>query len=135
MATIKKISFQLDDGTVHYLEGKDAIQCMYAVTIHQQAHKRLDWTWKEEAPAFKLQRVYFALVEEVAKNTGGGYTKDSLHAALKPMLFNKIQDNVANFTDNVVVHSTKNLTHHGWVSFIEQFKEFTQDIFGYVCEQ
>lgn len=126
---IKKISFQLGDGTVHYLDGEDAAQCMKFLKQNIEA---AGWQWKEEAPEFKLQRVYFALVEEAAKNTGAGYNKDSLHAALKPMLFSKIQDNLANFKDNVFVASTKNLTHAGWVSLIEQFKEFVGDIFGYV---
>jgi hypothetical protein len=132
---LKRITFEHEDGSIRYLESEE-------LNAYNNGIKELIETsgfnpftnlvFKDFAPEYKLQRVYFAMVEELAKNTGSGQSKMSLHEALKPMLFSKLQDNVANFHNNVVEHSTKNLTHTGWVNMIEQLKEFAQDIFGYV---
>lgn len=139
---LKKLTIEHADGKIECITGaeldkyvRNFARCISHSKIHGIDPFGEDpITWTEVAPEFKLQRVYFALVEEIAKNTNSGNSKDSLHAALKPMLFTKIQDNVANFKDNVVVHSTKNLTHKGWISLIEQLKEIAKDVFGYVTE-
>lgn len=134
---LKRITFEHTDGSLQYLEAEE-------LSAYNNGIKELIETagfnpfstleFKEFAPEAKIQRVYFALVEEVAKNVKTGYTKTELHEALKPMLFNKLQDNLLNFKDNIVVHSTKNLTHQGWVTLIEEFKKFVQDIFDYILK-
>lgn len=137
---LKKIIIEHTDGKQEYIVGEELTKYqdnLARVIGHSKLHglepfKENHVTWTELAPEFKLQRVYFALIEQMAKGTGAGYTKTSLHAALKPMLFTYLQDNLANFKDNVVINSTKNLTHDGWVSLIEQLKETSQDVFGYV---
>lgn len=133
---LKKIIFEYEDSSLKCLDGKNLIH--YETAIKELLSRTggnynpfVGIEFKDYAMEFKLQRAYFALLEEVAKEVGG-YTKDSLHAALKPMLFSKIKDNLANFKDNVYEASTTKLTHAGWVSFIEQLKEFVSDIFGYV---
>ncbi len=139
---VKKLLLEHDDGSIKFVEGEELAKyqdnlarCIASAKLHNvEPFKENLITWHEYAPEFKLQRVYFALIEQMAKETGAGYTKSALHAALKPMLFTYLQDNPSNFKDNVVIHSTKNLTHNGWVSMIEQLKELSQDTFGYVLQ-
>lgn len=134
---LKRITFEHTDGSIQYIEAEELLAYNKGVkelieTAGFNPFSNIEF--KEFAPEAKIQRVYFALVEETAKNIKSGYTKTELHEALKPMLFTKIQDNLLNFKDNVVAHSTKNLTHQGWVTLIEEFKKFVQDIFGYVIK-
>lgn len=139
---LKKITIEHTDGKVECITGEQLAKYtdnLQRTIAHAKLHgmelfKENPVVWHELAPEYKLQRVYFALIEDMAKNTGTGYTKTSLHAAMKPMLFMYIQDNPHYFKDNVVKHTTSALTHDGWVAFIEQLKEISQDVFGYVIE-
>lgn len=139
---LKKIIFEHTDGKIECITGAELAKytdnlqrvLSQAKLYNVEPFKYNPVTFTEIAPEFKLQRVYFALIEQMAKATNSGYNKTSLHAALKPMLFMYIQDNPSYFKDGIVKHSTSALTHDGWVAFIEQLKEVAQDIFGYVIE-
>lgn len=139
---LKKITIEHTDGKIESIIGDELakytanIQRLISVgKLHNvEPFKENPIVWHEVAPEFKLQRVYFALIEQIAKATNSGYSKTTLHAALKPMLFMFLKENPSNFKDNTFVPSTSNLTHDGWVAMIEQLKETAQDTFGYVCE-
>lgn len=139
---LKKLIIEHDDGKVECIVGEELakyssnlMRCISSAKIHGlEPFKEDPVIWTELSPELKLQRAYFALIEQMAKNINAGYTKTTLHNALKPMLFTYLQDNPSNFKDNIIVHSTQNLTHDGWVSLIEQLKEVSQDVFGYVLQ-
>lgn len=87
--------------------------------------------WNKTSNLEGLRNSYFLLLEELAKHGNTGYTKVSLHEAMKPLIMKKFSDFGHYFTTRIPEYSTKNLTHEGWVAMISGLKETANDVFGF----
>jgi hypothetical protein len=120
----KKITIEYEDGTLWY---SDNINDMRAIgMVLPNIH------WKKTTTIAKLRNKYHALLEELCKNTESGYTKASLHEAMKPLIMKKFIDFPQFFTTGVPEYSTRSLNHEGWSAMIDQLRSTAYDVYNYV---
>lgn len=125
---VKKIKFEVEDGSMFYVDANEDIQKLVDCLPK-------DIKFKKTSDVKTLQNKYFAMVSELARNTGTGYTKMEIHNLLKPRLFKEIECFPNLYTDNIPQQSTKHLTTEGWSVLIEQLRIVANDLFeGYVFE-
>jgi len=79
----------------------------------------------------KLQKVYFAIIDDFINHTQTGYTKSEFHALIKSNILPMLYDNDEYWdTDKFDINtsynnmSTRWLTYSGWEEFIKNVKSF-----------
>lgn len=73
-----------------------------------------------------LRKKYRAMLTDIAKEKG--YTKESLHNAITPILFKRFDDFPEYYIDRAKGQSTTNLTVDGLSALIDNLKDFITDI-------
>lgn len=123
-----KISFEKDDGSIHYTTFDRDI-----ISILKSLPKGL--ALKKTGKLSELQRKYHGMLAEYSKNTNKGYTKESLQEAMKPLIMKKFLDFPHYFKTGVPEYSTKQLTLEGWEAMIENLKDVAYTLDNYIFKK
>lgn len=118
-----KIIIEFEDGSTHYVNDSLSIRAI-GLSLPKK-----NIQWKQTKPIVSKQHQYFAMLSELAKHSG--YSKETLHAIMKPLIMKKFEDFPHYYTNKIVEYSTKNLTQEGWSAMLDGLKENANDIYGF----
>lgn len=121
---VARVTIDFKDGSSKFIFDKDDIGAI----MHEIAGRV---EWHSTKPIETLSKKYFFMLDEAVRNGETGYSKAELHELFKGEILPKLFDFKNYFTDDTRKLSTRNLSHDGWVAFMEQVKVEANHNFGY----
>jgi hypothetical protein len=117
---INKIVLHDHTGQYHTITQNDAIIAVL------KAIKAINPPYVSSPTINVLQRKYYALLTQYAHSLG--YTKEDLHLAVKPILFNKLKEFPSYFIQQNLEPSIANLTVEGLQALLINMEDFFNNL-------
>lgn len=127
-APIVKVTFEAQDGNTYTVDNAEDVRAVVSSMPH-------NIKFKTSTQLEVLRKKYHAMLSAYAKDTNKGYTKASLHEAMKPLIMKKFIDFPHYFTHGKPEYSTKHLTLEGWQAMIDNLRETALFVDNYTFKQ